>query len=57
LFSFSYFRADAIEIERLEKEARQLTLQKAELEHAEKRQTHDGQFIYSIKLIIQKFIF
>jgi hypothetical protein len=49
LFSFLYFRADTIEIERLQEEARQLTRRKAEVEHAEAKQTHDGQEIPSIK--------
>jgi len=57
LFSFSYFRADAIEIERLQNKARQFTRQKAEIEHAEERQAHDGQLISYIKLLFQKFIF
>jgi hypothetical protein len=50
---FSYFRADDIEIERLQIEARR----SAEVEHAEQREAHDGQFIYYKKLIIENLFF
>ncbi len=41
-FGFSSFRLDANEIERLQKEARELTRRKAEEEHAEEIEAHDG---------------
>lgn len=44
-FGFSSFRLAANEIERLQKEARELTRRKAEQEHAEEIQAHDGKLI------------
>jgi len=41
---FFIFRDDAIEIERLQKQARQLTRRQAEVEHAEEKQANDGKF-------------
>jgi hypothetical protein len=41
-FGFSSFRLVAHEIERLQKEARELTRRKAEEEHAEEIKAHDG---------------
>ncbi len=47
VFDFVLFRADAIEIERLQKQARQLTRRQAEVEHAEEKEANDGKFLLS----------
>jgi hypothetical protein len=44
-FGFSSFRLAANEIERLQREARELTRRKAEEEHAEEMKAHDGKLI------------
>jgi len=44
-FGFSSFRHAANEIERLQKEARELTRRKAEEERTEERQAHTGKLI------------
>jgi hypothetical protein len=56
-FGFSSFRLAANEIERLQKEARELTRRKAEEEHAEKIEAHDGKSIDSIHMIVLKVLF
>ncbi len=50
---FSSFRVAANEIERLQKEARELTRRKAEEEHAEEIQAHDGKLIDYLATIIR----
>jgi len=50
-FGFSSFRNAANEIERLQKEARSLARRKAEEEHKEKIQAHDGKL--EIQIIIE----
>jgi hypothetical protein len=54
LFRFSYFRANDIELERLQIEASQLIRRSAEVEQ---REAHDGQLIYYKKLIIENLFF
>ncbi len=49
---FSYFRADAIELERLKEEAKNLTRRKTEAEHAEERQVREGKLIDHTKTFI-----
>lgn len=44
-FGFSSFRLAGNEIERLQKEARELTRRKAAEEHAEEIEAHDGKLI------------
>ncbi len=48
---FSSFRLAANELERLRKEARELTRRKAEEQHAEEIEAHDGKLIDSILTI------
>ena len=49
-FGFCSFRLDAHEIERLQKEARELTRRKAEEEHAEEIKAHDGKGFNCIQI-------
>ena len=56
-FGFCSFRHAANEIERLQKEARELARRKAEEEHAEELQAHDGKSIYFTQTIIIRVFF
>ncbi len=57
IYIFIYFRADAIEIERLQKQAQQLTRRQVEVEHAEEKQAKDGRFIHHGIIIVSEVIF